>query len=131
MPPRHNLQPQALGGCVDIRVLLSDLWTILNKMCISNFYLMYWGKKGVVGGGGYLRSDLFWLWKSKLEILISNQKSPFWSLYKHPFYKNHVCPQDINYNACPRALGALSTLEFLLYVLWIISNKMATSKCLR
>ena len=27
--------------------------------------------------------------------------SPLWNSYKHPFHKNHVCPQGITYNATP------------------------------
>ena len=84
----HFLKHLPMGfGVLWALFWLYDLWSILDKMTVS------------------VPSDLFWLLKRELELSTSNQMSPLWSLYEHPFYKNHIYPQVITYNACPQAPG--------------------------
>ena len=66
---------------------------------VSKFLSIVFEKKGMKG-------RLVTLWslltlKSELELLISNQMSPFWSLYDHFFHRNHICPKGITYKAYP------------------------------
>ena len=50
---------RASGGCVDARVLLSDLWTIFNKMAFSKFLTnVFWGKD-VKGGADCIRISFY------------------------------------------------------------------------
>ena len=105
-------------------LLSSLLIFFLTKWLSENFYLVHLGKKGV--GGGYLPSDLFWLWRSELELSLSKQMSPLWNLYEHPFHKNHIYHQGITHNACLRAPGGFAdTGIFLLSDSWPIFNKIS------
>ena len=53
MPQGHNACPQALGGCVNPGVLLSDVLTDFNKTAISKNLSGGFGKKGFFLGGAW------------------------------------------------------------------------------
>ena len=65
------------------------------------------GKYGEWRGVSTLRS--LWILKEAVEPLVSNPKSPLWSLYSHAFYVNLTCPQGITYNSCSEGCGGLSS----------------------
>ena len=53
---------------------------------------------------------------------------PLQSIYDHPFYINHIYPQGIIYNLCPKSSRGVSSLETEFVELIITLNKMAVSK---
>jgi hypothetical protein len=46
------------------------------------------------GWEGLVALRSFSLWENKLQLLISIQMHPLWSLYEYTFHKNHKCPQS-------------------------------------
>ena len=74
----------------------------LTKWLSQNVYRMSFGGKG---RGGVICPPISFDSYSELELSVSDQMSPLWSLYEHPFHKNHIYPMDITYNAFPLALG--------------------------
>ena len=99
----------------------------LTKWLSQNFYLLHLGKKGMGGGLVALRCFLN-LKKNEIELLISNQMSPIWSLYEHPFRKTHICHQGLTYNARPPVPGGLCRHRSL--VLWPL-NYLRKNGCLK
>ena len=130
MAPWHKLQPSSglRGGYVDNEVFV--IWSLDYFKQTGNpemFIGCIWGKEIVRCEGGRVDA-LRSLLKSELELMFSTQMSPLWSLYHHPFHKNHIYPPGHNLQAYVQALGGCVGTGVLLSVLWIIFNKMAISK---
>jgi len=80
------------------------------KICISCIWVLKWvGAKRALEGG-WSHSKHFWQLKMTLEILITNQMSPYWGFFVNPFHMKLPEKKTVHWNHSTFYLGCAIAL---------------------